>query len=811
MNTYPKSIRAVLGIAMILLAILACNGNGEGSPEAVQCPYEDPAGECEEWSDQSCQASVAVIQDEVSMDIGNQVHELTVNHEYIVIEGTQLSLRGEGQADVDYGDGHKMTFYAPREGETVIDLESWNGTRSVVISAGAGHIVEDDEESGCRTTILAATDDGVIEITARGTEFFVSVSPGAPENQVQVAVGAGEVDVIDVQGSVVTLSPDLFQAVAAVMVNNGQAGEPMRLDLDSAQVIQNLSLGRDILGQPISIFDSSTNGTPVVTETDTVDAPVKTEVILALYEDPENLNPFLESPFSSGEVSSPIIEGLLGVSSAGEYYPVLAEEVPTLENGGVLVDGEVLTVIYNLKQGILWSTGVPFTCDDIVFTWEALIHPQSGAILSSVYSNITSVECADDYTAVITFEPFYYAYLQAFDAVMPRHAAGDPADMQNWDYNWDPVGTGPYKLDEWVTGEYITLVKNENYRQFPGKPYLEKLVFRFIPSREAGIAMIQTGEIDLLWNLAVDNIPDLDGVPGVELNIAPSPGTERLVLNLADPILDATDDPLNNPHPLLGDLRVRQAIQASINKQEIINRLLYGKTTIGTRESSVGWGSGCDIPESIYDPDAARALLDEAGFIDENGDGVRECKGCLYAKYGTPLRLKLQSTSGNQLRAQTEELLLAYWAKVGIEGFIENVPPLEFFFDTWANGSFIKHGQFDILMYTILYGPDPHYDIENFFHTDRMPQESNNGTGDNYSRWVNPADWALEAASISPDIAERSSLYCEVQLAIAEELPHIYLYNRMQIHATRKGLINFEVNVWTNQTWNTEDWYWAGQ
>ena len=114
-------------------------------------------------------------------------------------------------------------------------------------------------------------------------------------------------------------------------------------------------------------------------------------------------------------------------------------------------------------------------------------------------------------------------------------------------------------------------------------------------------------------------------------------GTERLLINLADPAIDATDDPLNNPHPLLGDVRVRQAIQYGIDKQFLVDELLFGQTTVGVSELSLGW-SKCDIADSEYDPEAAMALLEEAGFTDEDGDGVRECHGCMYAEEGTPLQ-----------------------------------------------------------------------------------------------------------------------------------------------------------------------------
>lgn len=537
------------------------------------------------------------------------------------------------------------------------------------------------------------------------------------------------------------------------------------------------------------------------------------EAILAYYQEPQILNPYISTQTAANDVERILLEGLVDYDQNGDYFAELAEEVPTPENGLVVVDGDVLQVTYNLKEGILWSTGQEFTCDDLVFTWETVMNPESGSVTTSDFANITSLECPDPLTAVITYEPFYGPYLQTFSgaSILPRHATGDPVDMQKWVYNWNPVGTGPFKMAEWVPGDHITLVKNELYRDAPEKPYLDRVIIRITPSREVGIALIQTGEVDFLWDLLEGNVPDLQDAPGVVLNTIPGSGVERLVLNLADPALDAPDDPLNNPHPLLGDLRVRKAIETAINKQEIIDVLLYGLTTVGTKERNNGWGSAtCEIPESVYDPEAAMALLDEAGFTDEDGDGVRECHDCLYANEGDPLRLKIQTTSGNELRELTQQLIIEYMGDVGIDMYIENVPS-SVLFGSWASGAFRKHGQYDVLMYTTSDGIDPHTQFQDYFGTESMPTEANGGAGTNYSRWVNPANDQLAIAANSASIEERSAAYCEVEKAIAEELPHIYLYNRSEIHATREGLEGYIVDSWNRQTWNIADWRWADQ
>lgn len=553
--------------------------------------------------------------------------------------------------------------------------------------------------------------------------------------------------------------------------------------------------------------------TRVVTEEVVVEvtaAPAaQQEVIIALYQEPQILNPQIATQTASGEVNGAIIEGLVGASPAGEYIPVLAKEVPTLDNGLVVHDeaNDTLTVTYNLLEGVLWSDGVPFTCDDVLFTYEAIINPESGAVSTSGYDQITSLECPDELTVVVTYSPFYAPFQGLFGTIMPRHATGDPVEMQAWLYNWHPIGTGPFKMTEWIPGDHITLVKNENYREYPEKPYLDRLVFRITPSREVGMALIQSGEVDFVWDLIEAVVPDLEGKPGVTVHITPGIGTERLLLNFADPTIDATDDPINNPHPSLGDLRVRQAIEAAINKDEINDVLLYGAATAGTGELNIGWGgAGCELTPSVFDPELAMSLLDEAGFTDEDGDGIRECNGCMHANAGDPLRLKIQTTTGNELREQTQQLIIEYMADVGIDMYIENVPSAVLF-GSWASDAFRKHGLFDVLMYTTSPGIDPHNFMYNFFDSTQMPLAANDGAGTNYSRYLNADnDAALAIAGSTPDLATRQEMYCQIMQQVQQDIPMIYLYNRAEIHATNDKLAGYEINTWDNQTWGVENW-----
>jgi peptide/nickel transport system substrate-binding protein len=535
-------------------------------------------------------------------------------------------------------------------------------------------------------------------------------------------------------------------------------------------------------------------------------------LVLGFYQEPELLNALIRTQTVASWAGDFMESALIDAGAEGEYYAQLAKEVPTPQNGGVSDDG--LTITLNLNEGILWEDGDEFTCDDVVFTWETVVNPESGAVSTTGWSDVESITCPDDYTVVVQFSTFYAPYLAMLTTpVLPSHLGLDPADMQNWEFNRKPLSLGPYKFEEWVSGDHMTLVRNENFWlwETEGKPYVDSIILRWIESREVGKQLIQTGELDFVWDMIEADIPEAETWEGVVVSKPLSTGTERLLLNLADPELDApcVDFLRENPSPhwALGDPKVREAIELGIDKNTINDKLLYGLAAVGTAEMNLGWAAPT-IPESEFNPEKAMALLEEAGWTDENGDGVRECHGCAYAEEGKELKLKIQTTSGNALREETEQVLLEMLGEVGIDLFIENVPSSELF-GSYSAGAFRKHGQFDILMYTTTYGIDPHSQMYGYYDSKSIPCDDNSGEGFNYSRWIDDEfDAQMEIAGSSPDLEVRKVAYQKGSERIAEGRPHIYLYDRADIDLLRAHFKGYVANVWTSTgSWNAEEWY----
>jgi len=514
-------------------------------------------------------------------------------------------------------------------------------------------------------------------------------------------------------------------------------------------------------------------------------------VTMAVWQEPEHLNPELSTMTVVDHVSSMILEGLTAVNEKGERYPLLATEVPSTQNGGVSADGK--TVTYKLRKA-KWHDGTDFTCEDLVFTWKVIMTPNNGALDAGTYKDVDTIECPNPNTAVLKFKNFRADWIRLFSGIgvpFPKNA-GKPEDFKTWPFNRKPTGTGAFKVTEFVTGDHITLDRNDQYWN-TGKPYLDKIIVRIVPSSEVAMQLMKSGEADIMWNNTEADLPTLEKMSNVKLFSAPQPGGERLILNLTKP-----GDPSDNktPHPILGDLKVRQAIAYGIDKQTIIDKLLYSKALPGTGELNVDPYNCTNVKPFAYDPAKAKALLDEAGWK-PGPDGIR-------VKDGQKLRLKYQTTTGNKLREDSQVLVVENMKAIGIDFYIENQPSAVLI-GSWAANSPRKKGNFDIIMYTTNAAIDPHGQMYNYFDSKSVPSPDNQG-GVNYSRWNDPeTDKLVEEAGSIPDWSKRKDLYCQAAARVVEGASHIYLYQRLNLQSFNTRVQGWISTPWAGPTWNVWD------
>ncbi|MCA9980490.1 MAG: peptide ABC transporter substrate-binding protein, partial [Anaerolineales bacterium] len=478
------------------------------------------------------------------------------------------------------------------------------------------------------------------------------------------------------------------------------------------------------------------------------------------------MNPYLSGGTKDIEAASVVLEPLARYDENGNLVAWLVEEIPTVDNGGVSED--LTSITWKLKEGILWSDGTPLTAEDVVFTGEYCLNEEMGCNAATNFDGVVSVEAVDDLTVMITFaepKPFPYAAFVGAEAPIIQKAQFEnctgAAAQECTEQNFNPIGTGPYVVREFRANDVVVFDANENYRD-PNKPYFSELVFKGGgDATSAARAVLETGEADYAWNLQVE--PEI--LTQMELagngKVVSSFGTsvERLMVNFTnpDPALGdrrsewTEDDP--NPHPFLSDLAVRQALSLAIDRG-ILTQVGYGQAgqpTCNVLPAPAIYASTANDGCLIQNIEEANRILDEAGVVDTDGDGIRE-------KDGVPLVI-LYQTSTNSVRQGTQALVKQMWDQIGVETELRNIDSAVFFGGDPASPD--TYGKFfaDIQMYTNNFsGTDPEAYMSNW-QCSEIARAENQWLGNNIPRYCNPDYDALVAEmSQTAALEERAAL-----------------------------------------------------
>jgi peptide/nickel transport system substrate-binding protein len=411
--------------------------------------------------------------------------------------------------------------------------------------------------------------------------------------------------------------------------------------------------------------------------------------LLALIQEPGQLNAFFNGQ-SGSFISVLTVEPLFVAGEDGVYQPVLAAEVPTVENGGISADS--LTVTVKLRDGVLWSDGEAFTADDVAFTFAVYKDPASTPDVGAAYSLVDSVTALDPLTVEIKMTDINPGYLDLFQQILPKHKYTTTAVTLEDPLSRIPLGTGPFVIQDWAVGDQITFVKNPTFRE-EGKPYLDGITVKVTPDKESTIAAFVNGEYDYVYFVVTGDLPTLSEATDTVTVTEREGGAnvEWLWLNMSD-----GGDP-TKPHPVLGDPAIREAIDYAIDRQTIIDEVLGGYGGLTGSFIFSGWAA-VDLPPAPFDPDHARQVLDAAGWTEGDG-GIRE-------KNGVKASLRYQTIAGDQVRELYQQVVQQNLSDVGIEVTIENVPS-NTLFGSYDEGGIIARGQFDITMSRDGYLVDP--------------------------------------------------------------------------------------------------------
>jgi peptide/nickel transport system substrate-binding protein len=527
------------------------------------------------------------------------------------------------------------------------------------------------------------------------------------------------------------------------------------------------------------------------------------------------LNPYLASGTKEYEASSLILEPLAEVTPDGELIPVLAAEVPTLENGGISED--LLSITWTLQEDIVWSDGTPFTAEDVVFTYEYCTHPEMGCSSPNYDLDIASIEAVDDYTVVITFNtptPYPYPPFTTYGAPIIQKAQFEEclgaAAQGCSEQNTAPIGTGPFVVTDFRANDVVTYERNELYRK-EGKPYFDAVVFKGGgDATSAARAAMETGEMDYSWNLQVEPqiLADMEEGGTGTLVAAFAGNVERILINFTNPDPSLGDarsewDPGNpNAHPFLTNKTIRQALSMAIDRN-IISEQLYGAggqptcNILSGPPAFVSPNTSCE-----QDIEGANALLDEAGIVDSDGDGIREYEG-------TPLVI-LYQTSTNSVRQKTQALVKQWWSEIGVETELRDVDAAVFFGGDPNSPDTLGKFYTDVQMFTN--GPaftDPQEYLAGWLCSDgrNIAQSENDYLANNVERWCSEEFDALFAQltqTAEPD--ERAQIAIEMNDLLHNEYVQLPLVFRGSVSAFSNSLENTAINGWDSEMWNIEDW-----
>ncbi len=531
---------------------------------------------------------------------------------------------------------------------------------------------------------------------------------------------------------------------------------------------------------------------------------------LLVWQAPTILNTHFSQGDKDGLASRLILEPLVNIMSDDTLTPVLAAEIPSLENGGVAEDG--MSVTWKLKEGVVWSDGEPFTAEDVKFTWEYATDEATAATTFATYEIITDAQVVDEHTITFSFaepNPLWFGTFSGsfYGAVLPKHILGDAIGeaARTHEFNLNPVGTGPYKLTEFRPGDTVLYEINENFRD-ADKPFFSTVELKGGgDATSAARAVLQSGETDYAWNLQIEKAVADQMAANAETGVLEATtgnSVEQLLINFADPnkeVNGARSEPTTQ-HPFFTDKAVREALKLASDRETIATEL-YGQAGSPTANTLVAPTSFNSPNNPIdFDLDAAEAMLEEAGWT-----------GSPRAKDGVELSI-VYSTTVNPVRQKTQEILKQAWESIGISTELKSIDASVYFSSDAGNPDTVSHFYSDVTMFTN--GPVNPYPLDYMsgFKSDDpdtdIAQQSNQWAGNNYNRWVNDEFnelWLQAKTELDPDT--QAELFIAMNDLVIEDVARIGLVHRGSLAGYSKRIKGHENSSWEIAVYDIENWY----
>jgi peptide/nickel transport system substrate-binding protein len=460
-------------------------------------------------------------------------------------------------------------------------------------------------------------------------------------------------------------------------------------------------------------------------------------LIVGTIGEPSTLIPLLASDSASHDVAGLVYNGLVKYDKNLQLVGDLADSWEIAQDG--------LTITFHLRKGVKWHDGTEFSSSDVMYTYKITISPKTPTAYAEDFKQVKNATAPDRYTFKVTYDkPFAPALASWGMNILPAHLL-EGKDITKSPLSRNPVGTGPFRFKEWIAGQRITLDANPDY--FEGRPYINRYIYRIIPDNSTMYMEMKAGGLDMMGLSPVQyqrQTTTKDFRSRFSKYRYPASSYVYLGFNLR--------------HPLFTDKRVRKAITAAINKDEIIHGALLGmgQATHGPFKPGT-WADNPKQADIPYDPGLSLKLLAEAGWKVKNSDGI-------LVRNGKPFQFTILTNQGNDVRLKTAQIIQQRLKRIGIDVRIRVVE--------WASllSQFIDKGNFEALVMGWTISPDP--DLFDVWHSSKTGPKELNFVGFRNEE----VDRLIEQGRSTFDMEKRKQCYYRIQEIMVEEQPYSFLY-----------------------------------
>ena len=520
----------------------------------------------------------------------------------------------------------------------------------------------------------------------------------------------------------------------------------------------------------------------------------KDNLVIGVSQFASTFNPHFDAMLVKYTVLNMAMRPITTYDAQQKLICVLCVELPTFENGLAVEEplddgGRGIALTYTLLPNLAWGDGTPVSTRDVVFTIEAGQHPDAGFIGGEQFRRILAVDVIDDRTFTLHIDRITYDYNDMGLYLLPEHIEAfnfsDPREYRNRTaYDTSPTNEGlyhgPYRIAEVQRGAFVKLVRNESWQG--RQPAFDQIVVRTIENTAALEANLLSGAIDLI-----------DGALGLSLdqalNFEKRHGDKYTFLY--QPTLFYEHIELNLDNAVLADSRVRQALLHALDRKTLVERLFEGKQPVAhTFVSPIETMFWANVPKYEYSVEQANKLLDEAGWTSRRG-GIR------HNYQGAPLRLEFSTTAGARSRELVQQVLQSNWKDVGIDAKIKNRPARVFFGE-----DVLRRNYSAMVMFSFVFSPEQ--SPRRLLHSNEIPSEENNYSGNNFPGYKNPKmDKLIERLEVELDVSERTQIWHEIQRLYSADLPALPLYFQSERYIIPKWLENLQAtgNASTPTLW----------